>query len=136
VALACAFQDTGSKEIIMRGHEQDITLLPLEAEGNGTTLEWNVTEHGNIDGKKVFTVHCKAGLSVRIVQPEELKGIKIPEVPEDGVVIISTAGPHWLRASIALGYKDKVAAVAAFTPGEGSTIAWAKDKKLLGEVIE
>jgi len=50
--------------------------------------------------------------------------------------VISTQGPNWLRASIALGYKDHVSAIAAFQPGEGSTIAWSADKRLLGEVLD
>ena len=59
----------------------------------------------------------------------------VPRLPENAIVVISTQGPNWLKASIASGYKGKVAGIAAFQPGEGSTVAWAANKEDLGKVI-
>ena len=70
------------------------------------------------------------------MRPSQLGEVKLPELPQGSVAVISTQGPNWLKASIALGYKDSCSAIAAFHPSEGSIIAWAKNKDYLGKIVE
>ena len=107
-----------------------------DQEGEGNTVEWQVSQTGEMNGVPIITVHANVSASTRLISPEEMATMHIPEVPEDAIVIVSTAGPNWLRSSIALGYKDHASAIAAFQPGEGSTICWTKDKTRLGIVIK
>lgn len=136
IALASAFTETDNPDIRMRGPDGYIKLEALPQQGEGDTVEWQVSQTGEMNGRQIITVHANVSASTRLVKPEELATMHIPEVPEDAIVIVSTAGPNWLRSSIALGYKDHASAIAAFQPGEGSTIAWSKDPKTpLGIVI-
>ena len=88
-----------------------------------------------MEGKPVYVVHNTAHASNNPVSPADLETMTVPRLPEDSIVIISTQGPNWLKASIATGYRGKVAGIAAFQPGEGSTIAWSEDKNNLGKII-
>lgn len=136
IALASAFAGTDNPDIRMRGPDGFIKLEALPQQGDGDTVEWQVSQTGELGGRPIITVHAIVSASTRLVKPEELATMHIPEVPEDSIVIISTAGPNWLRSSIALGYKDHCQAVAAFVPGEGSTIAWSRDHSQLGKITE
>lgn len=136
IALACAFDEANNPDIRMRSPDGYVPLKHLPQQAEGDTVEWQVTETGEFAGKPVVTVHANVSASTRLITPEEMNSMHIPEVPESAIVIISTAGPNWLRSSIALGYKDHADAVAAFIPGEGSTVAWAKNKNHLGIVIK
>lgn len=135
IALAAAFDETDNPDIRMRGPDGYIQLQKLPREGEGDTVEWQVSQTGEMNGVPIITVHANVSASTRLVSPEEMATMHIPEVPEGAIVIVSTAGPNWLRSSIALGYKDHASAIAAFQPGEGSTICWTKDKTRLGIVI-
>jgi len=137
VAMASAFDDAGSEDIRLRGPDGYIPVKKLP-ETTEVDEKWYSApeQRGEIDGRPVYFVHNTAHASNNPISPDDLGSMTVPELPEDAVVIISSQGPNWLKASIALGYKGKVHAVAAFIPGEGSTIAWSADKKLLGEVIE
>ncbi len=136
IALASAFHETGNEEIRMRSPDGFIRLRELPQQGDGDGVEWNVSQTGEHNGTPVVTVHANVSASTRLLEPQELETMHIPEVPEDSIVIISTAGPNWFRSSIALGYKDKTQAIAAFIPGEGSTVAWSRNKSELGTVLE
>lgn len=136
IALASAFHDTGNQDIRMRGPDGFIQLKELPQAGQGDGVEWEVSRTGEYNGSPVITVHANVSASTRLLEPQEIETMHIPEVPEDSIVIISTAGPNWFRSSIALGYKDKTKAVAAFIPGEGSTIAWSQNKDQLGLDLE
>lgn len=137
VALACAFQEAGNPEVRLRSPDGYVPLRALPVQGQGDTLPWQVTPTDELNGVPVVTVHADVGASTRILNPAELETMQIPEVPEQSIVIISMGGPNWLRASMALGYKTHVSAIAAFQPGEGATIAWSKDERApLGEVIK
>lgn len=135
ISLASAFTDTGNPDIRMRGPDGFIQLKALPQMGAGDTVEWQVSQTGEQDGKPVITVHANVSASTRLLSPDEMSTMHIPAVPNDAVIIVSTAGPNWFRSSIALGYKDRCQAVAAFQPGEGSTIAWARDKTKLGQLL-
>lgn len=136
IALAAAFDETDNPDIRMRGPDGYIQLQKLPQEGEGDTVEWQVSQTGEMNGRPIVTVHANVSASTRLVNPEEMASMHIPEVPKGAIVIVSTAGPNWLRSSIALGYKDHASAIAAFQPGEGSTICWAEDKTRLGIVIK
>lgn len=135
IALVLAFEESGSKDIRLNGPDGFIGVKKMPQFEDGNTVNWNVTSQGKIDGKNIYTVHAEVSHSIRVLRPEELNVMNIPELPEDSVVVISTQGPNWFKASIASGYKDNCYAIAAFQPGEGSTIVWAKDKALLSKVI-
>lgn len=135
IALASAFDDAGSEDIRLRGPDGYIGVKKLPQVEDGNTVNWNVMQQGEVDNKPVYIVHADVVASSRLLKPEELDTMNIPKLPEGSVVVISTQGPNWLKASIAAGYKDHCYAIAAFQPGEGSTIAWAEDKALLGKII-
>lgn len=136
IALASAFHETGNQDIRMRSPDGFIRLKELPQAGQGDGVEWEISQAGEYNGSPVIKVHANVSASTRLLEPQELETMHIPEVPDDAIVIISTAGPNWFRSSIALGYKDKTRAVAAFIPGEGSTIAWSQDKNQLGLDLE
>lgn len=135
IALALGFAEAGSQEIRLRGPDGYIPIEKLEQSTEVVTDSWSVEQQGELNGQPIYFIHEKTNRN-NPFNPKNLPDYKIPEVPEGCVVVISTQGPNWLRASIALGYKDHVSAIAAFQPGEGSTIAWSADKRLLGEVLD
>lgn len=137
IALASAFDDASCEDIRLRGPDGYISTKKLDQSESLDEKWWNpVEQRGDVCGYPIYYVHNTAHASNNPVSPSDLSNMTIPEVPENAIVVISTQGPNWLKASIALGYKDRVAAVAAYIPGEGSTIAWSADKELLGEMVE
>ena len=135
MAFTLAFIENGVGDVRVGAYGSFIPVKPLP-EAEEADPEWWEPPHliGERDGSPVYVVHSIISSGKKIVYPSDLDIMTIPKVPEDATVIISGAGPNWLKASIAAGYQDKVAAIAGFQPGTGSTIAWAKDKKHLGEV--
>jgi len=136
IALAMAFEDAGSSDVRLRGPDGYIPVKKLpEAEEIDTKWWAEPQQQGEMDGKPIYVVHNTAHASNNPISPVDLEAMTIPKLPENAFVIISTQGPNWLKASIASGYKGKVAGIAAFQPGDGSTIAWSVDKDYLGKVI-
>lgn len=136
IALAMAFEDAGSSDVRLRGPDGYIPIKKLpEAEEIDTKWWAEPQQQGDIDGKPIYVVHNTAHASNNPISPVDLEAMTIPKLPETAFVVISTQGPNWLKASIASGYKDKVVGIAAFQPGDGSTIAWSVDKNYLGKVI-
>ncbi len=136
IALAMAFEDAGSSDVRLRGPDGYIPIKKLpEAEEIDTKWWAEPQQQGEMDGKPIYVVHNTAHASNNPISPVDLEAMTIPKLPENAFVIISTQGPNWLKASIASGYKGKVAGIAAFQPGDGSTIAWSIDKDCLGKVI-
>lgn len=137
IALAIAFEDAGTTDVRLRGPDGYVPVKKLKETDSLDARWWDEPERrGEMDGKPVYVIHHTAHAANNPVSPADLETMTIPALPENAVVIISTQGPNWLKASIASGYKDKVASIAAFQPGEGSTIAWSKDKKDLGTIVE
>lgn len=136
IALAMAFEDAGSNDVRLRGPDGYIPVKKLpEAEELDTKWWAEPQQQGEMEGKPIYVVHNTAHASNNPISPADLETMTVPELPENAVVIISTQGPNWLKASIASSYKGKVAGIAAFQPGEGSTVAWAANKEDLGKVI-
>ena len=136
IALAMAFEDAGSSDVRLRGPDGYIPIKKLpEAEEIDTKWWAEPQQQSEMDGKPIYVVHDTAHASNNPISPVDLEAMTIPKLPENAFVIISTQGPNWLKASIASGYKGKVAGIAAFQPGDGSTIAWSIDKDCLGKVI-
>lgn len=136
IALAMAFEDAGSNDVRLRGPDGYIPVKKLpEAEELDTKWWAEPQQQGEMEGKPIYVVHNTAHASNNPISPTDLETMTVPELPENAVVIISTQGPNWLKASIASSYKGKVAGIAAFQPGEGSTVAWAANKEDLGKVI-
>lgn len=136
IALALAFEDAGSSDVRLRGPDGYIPVKKLpEAEELDTKWWVEPQQQGEMEGKPIYVVHNTAHVSNNPISPADLETMVVPQLPENAVVVISTQGPNWLRASIASGYKGKVAGIAAFQPGEGSTVAWAANKEDLGKVI-
>lgn len=136
IALAMAFEDAGSNDVRLRGPDGYIPVKKLpEAEELDTKWWAEPQQQSEMEGKPIYVVHNTAHASNNPISPADLEIMAVPELPENAIVIISTQGPNWLKASIASGYKGKVAGIAAFQPGEGSTVAWAANKEDLGKVI-
>lgn len=136
IALALAFEDAGSNDVRLRGPDGYIPVKKLpEAEELATKWWTEPQQQGEMGGKPIYVVHNTAHASNNPISPADLETMTIPRLPENAIVVISTQGPNWLKASIASGYKGKVAGIAAFQPGEGSTVAWAANKEDLGKVI-
>ena len=120
----------------LRGPDGYIPVKKLpEAEELATKWWTKPQQQGEMEGKPIYVVHNTAHASNNPISPADLETMTVPQLPENAVVVISTQGPNWLKASIASGYKGKVAGIAAFQPGEGSTVAWAANKEDLGKVI-
>lgn len=136
IALAMAFEDAGSSDVRLRGPDGYIPVKSLPETEKLDTKWWTEPkQQGEMEGKPVYVVHNTAHASNNPVSPADLETMTVPRLPEGSIVIISTQGPNWLKASIAAGYRGKVAGIAAFQPGEGSTIAWSEDKNNLGKII-
>ena len=137
MAFALAFAENGVKDIRVGAYGSFIPVKPLP-EAEEVDQEWWEPPRlfGKLDESPIYVVHNIASNGKKIVYPSDLDIMTVPKVPENATVIISGAGPNWLKASIAAGYKDKVAAIAGFQPGVGSTIVWDKDKKYLGRILE
>ena len=136
IALAMAFEDAGSTDVRLRGPDGYIPVKSLPETEELDTKWWaEPQQHGEMEGKLIYVIHNTAHASNNPVSPADLETMTVPQVPENAIVVISTQGPNWLKASIASGYKGKVAGIAAFQPGEGSTVAWAANKEDLGKVI-
>lgn len=136
IALAMAFEDAGSNDVRLRGPDGYIPVEKLPEVEEVDTRWWEAPQQqGEIDGKPIYVIHNTAHASNNPVSPKDLETMTVPKLPENAIVVISTQGPNWLKASIASGYKDKVSGIAAFQPGEGSTIAWAEDRDMLGGII-
>ncbi len=136
IALAMAFEDAGSTDVRLRGPDGYIPIKSLPETEKLDTRWWSEPQRqGEIDSKPIYVVHNTAHASNNPVSPADLETMTVPRVPEDAIVVISTQGPNWLKASIASGYKGKVAGIAAFQPGEGSTVAWAENKGDLGRIV-
>ena len=136
IALALAFEDAGSNDVRLRGPDGYIPVKQLpEAEELATKWWTKPQQQGEMEGKPIYVVHNTAHASNNPISPADLETMTVPQLPENAIVVISTQGPNWLKASIASGYKGKVAGIAAFQPGEGSTVAWAANKEDLGKVI-
>ena len=136
IALAMAFEDAGSTDVRLRGPDGYIPVKSLPETEELDTKWWaEPQQQGEMEGKPIYVVHNTAHASNNPISPADLETMTIPQLPENAIVVISSQGPNWLKASIASGYKGKVAGIAAFQPGEGSTIAWATDKEDLGKVI-
>jgi len=143
IALVSSHVAAGCDEVSVRGPDGFVPVKELPAEGEGNdVVRWSV--HEVLDEQVLdaagptWVVHADVAASTRLLNPEELPEIVIPEVPHGCTVVLSTAGPHWFRASVAQGYiqNSEVAAVASFVPGEGSTVAWARDRAQLGTVLD
>lgn len=136
IALALAFEDAGSNDVRLRGPDGYIPVKKLpEAEELATKWWTEPQQQGEMGDKPIYVVHNTAHASNNPISPADLETMTVPRLPENAIVVISTQGPNWLKASIASGYKGKVAGIAAFQPGEGSTVAWAANKEDLGKVI-
>ena len=137
IALALAFEDAGSQDVRLRGLDGYIPVKALPETEEVDARWWDAPEQqGEINGQPVYLVHNTAHVSNNPINPSDLNSMTVPKVPENALIIISTQGPNWLKASIASGYKGKVAGIAAFQPGEGSTIAWAQNSDMLGGIID
>lgn len=136
MSLALAFEDAGSQDVRLRSPDGFVSVKPLPEAQRVDSKWWEEPKlFGEKDGKPIYIVHNTAHVANNPISPQDLDHMSIPQLPEDAIVVVSTQGPNWLRASIASGYKGKVDSIAAFVPGEGATIAWAKDKRTLGEVV-
>lgn len=136
IALAMAFEEAGSTDVRLRSPDGFVSVKNLpEVEELDTKWWMEPRQQGEMDGKPIYVVHNTAHVSNNPISPADLESMTVPKLPEDAIVVISTQGPNWLKASIAAGYRGKVAGVAAFQPGEGSTIAWAADKNNLGKIV-
>lgn len=136
IALAMAFEEAGSTDVRLRSPDGFVSVRNLpEVEELDTKWWMEPRQQGEMDGKPIYVVHNTAHVSNNPISPADLESMTVPKLPEDAIVVISTQGPNWLKASIAAGYRDKVAGIAAFQPGEGSTIAWAADKNNLGKIV-
>lgn len=136
IALAMAFEDAGSTDVRLRGPDGYITVKSLPETEELDAKWWTEPQQqGEMEGKPIYVVHNTAHASNNPVSPADLETMTVPQVPENAIVVISTQGPNWLKASIASGYRGKVAGIAAFQPGEGSTVAWTANKEDLGKVI-
>lgn len=131
-----AFEEAGSTDVRLRSPDGFVSVKSLpEVEELDTKWWMEPRQQGKMDGKPIYVVHNTAHVSNNPISPADLESMTVPKLPEDAIVVISTQGPNWLKASIAAGYRGKVAGIAAFQPGEGSTIAWAADKNNLGKII-
>ncbi len=137
MALSIALDEEGSKDIRLKSPDGYIPVEKLEIDPE-IDEKWfdDPTQIGEIDGAPVYFVHNTVHVSNNPMRPSQLGEVKLPELPQGSVAVISTQGPNWLKASIALGYKDSCSAIAAFHPSEGSIIAWAKNKDYLGKIVE
>lgn len=136
MAFALAFTENNIPDIRIGAYGSFIPVKPLPDAEEADPKWWNPPRlSGKLDESPVYVVNNTASQGKNLVYPSDLDTMTIPKVLEDAVVIISGAGPNWLKASVALGYKDKVVAIAGFQPGVGSTVVWAKDKKYLGKVL-
>ena len=136
IALASSFTEAGAPEVSMRGPDGYVPVKALPQSEQGDTVVWEVSSEGTFDGKPVIKIHADVSASIRLLSPEDMDTMHIPQIPEGSIVKISTAGPHWFRASVARGYMANSHAVAALVPGKGSFVAWAEDAELLGKNID
>ena len=136
--MVCAHVEAGRDGLALRGTDGYVALesLAVGAEGNDT-VRWDV-QTVETEGGTVVTVHADINASTRLLSPEDLASIVMPEVPEAATVVLSTAGPHRFRSAAALGFREhcQPAALASYVPGEGATVAWARDRSLLGSVLD
>jgi|GEM_PF-974636 len=141
VALACALNAADVPGIRYNSPNGFVELqkLPISDEPSiaASGWEWNVTKRVAGNGQKITVVEV-AHNPDEPIHPDILLTTTLPGVDTDSIVVLGGKIPQWLRASIALGYVDNCAAIAAFIPGEGSTIAWAKENhaQLLGITVE
>lgn len=141
VALACALDAADVPGIRYNSPNGFVELqkLPISDEPgiSASGWEWNVSERVMENGQKITVVEVAHNPDVPI-HPDSLHTTTLPRVEADSIVVLGGKIPQWLRASIALGYVDNCAAIAAFIPGEGSTVAWAKEDqtRLLGITVE
>lgn len=136
VAMALAFEEAGSPDVRLRSPDGYVSVKNLPQVSNPDKKWWDEPQMlGYKNGSPIYFVHNTAHVANNSVKPEDLETMSIPKLPENATVIISSQGPNWLKASIASGYRGKVANIAAFQPGEGSTIAWSNEKGMLGTRI-
>ncbi|MBQ7040624.1 hypothetical protein IJN73_00965, partial [Candidatus Saccharibacteria bacterium] len=137
IALTLAFEDAGSPDVRLNSTDGYVQIKNLPTSKEIDSKWWDEPKYeGEINGHPVYTVNNTAHSAANLLKPSDLDNMTIPELPENAIVIISSQGPNWLKASIASGYKEKVSAIAAFQPHDGATISWAKDKDTLGGIIK
>ena len=137
MAMALAFEEAGSSDVRLRGPDGYVQIKSLPQSTELDAKWWDEPQKlGEAKGSPIYFVHNTAHAANNPIKPEDLDAMSIPELPENATVIISSQGPNWLKASIAAGYKNRVANIAAFQPGDGSTIAWSNDKEMLGVRIK
>ena len=137
IALSLAFEDVGSPDVRLNGTDGYVQIKSLPVSKEADSKWWDEPKYeGELNGQPVYTINNTAHVATNLIRPEDLDKMTIPELPENAIVIISSQGPNWLKASIASGYKEKVSAIAAFQPHDGATISWAKNKDTLGGIIK
>ncbi len=100
-----------------------------------SSIIWDVNKSGRFNDQDVYIVHNDVNAQSNKIDPKDLTSTIIPELPEESVVIISTAGPNWFKSSIALGYKETCSAIAVIEPGGKTIVAWSKDKDVIGNEV-
>lgn len=136
MAFVLAYEENGASDVRVDAYGSyiPVKLLP---ESEGVDAKWwsPPQSYGEIDGRPVYVVHNRANSSTNLVTPADLDNMTVPTVPVESIVIISGAGPNWLKSSIASSYRGKVHAIAGFQPGTGSTVVWSRDQDFLGKVL-
>ncbi|MCL2869715.1 RNA helicase domain-containing protein [Candidatus Saccharibacteria bacterium] len=136
--LALGLTEAGCPDVRLNSLDGYIKVEKLGQSTDYDKNKWSVEQSGSLAEQPVYFIDEKTNKN-KPFKPKDLPSYKIPEVSKDSVVIVSTAGPNWLRSSIALGYKDHVSAIAAYVLGEDggkSVIVWSKDKSILGKTVE
>ena len=132
-AMTLALEEAGSTDVRLFSPDGYVAVKALP-ESEALDHKWwdEPVIQGKIEDKPIYSIHNTAHFANNPVMPDDLKKMTIPKLPEDAIVIISSQGPNWLKASIASGYKGKVSSIATFKPGEGATVVWSTDKDALG----
>ena len=141
MTLASALKEMGNEDVSFMSPDGMVKteVLPMEAEGQYDENWWKEpVVMGELDGKPVIMVENIANASSHSMSIEQLKDLKVPAVPENAIVIVSTGGANWLKASIAMSYVGKVDSIVARVPFGKSPIVWAKgeNRKSLGDTIK
>lgn len=140
MALASALRELGNENVSFMSPDgmAKTEVLPMEAEGQYDEKWWKEPEAlGELNGKPVIMVENIANASSHSMSIDQLKDLTVPAVPENAVVIVSTAGANWLKASIAMGYVGKVDAIVARAPFGKSPVVWTREesREMLGDTI-
>lgn len=127
----------GERKISFNSPNGFVGLKELNQSENGSVIDWeqkeNITKHGD----SFLEINFKLDPS-KPFKPEDLSEMNIPKINTGEIVSIGGKGPHWLRTSIAIGYKKDAQVIAMFIPGEGSIVVHSKDieKYPLGTLLE